>query len=658
MGPRLDEIVDAFYSRLNRRPQLKAVVERLTDEELAGLKRRQAVHLRHLLAPTLSADVLRERAREVGKVHAMSGVELDWYVDGVTEHRHGIWDALVDRCPEVGLVEVHRAVVERFMADLHGVVLGYRDMDEVENRVLLDVLRVVTEATTVADLARGIVEALGRLDGVVVALFARTDETGRMETEIGGGRGLAAFVVEAGRGEHSPVTTGGDLASGQGPIGRAWRSGRVETCDSLRTDPTTRPWRALAAKLGWGSSAAVPLVDRNGRTRALVSVQARWTGYFATPSRRTLLDQVKQTAERALADLEERPTLMSGVSAFADRTAHLALLTAGSVEMHFQPVVSLPDGRLTKLEALARLREGGRLLSPAEFLPSFGDDELFTLFGIGLHQSLRALTDWQAGGLTTGVSLNLPVAAVTDERYARLVAEVLPRYDVEPGRITLELLETDVMDRQAQGRPLSLDHFKELGVRLAQDDLGSGYSSLLRLRNFAFDEAKLDQSLVRGTELAPGAALHFIRPMADIAHSLGLHVVIEGLEDDGLIEAAVQLGVDSGQGYGIARPMPAANVVEWEAGFRLDIDPTVPRTAMGALAAHVAWEHRVTAMVDHHVRESLLALDECPLTAYSERHCAEAVQAHHQVHVAAVEHRGSDAHRASWERLASLLTPG
>ncbi len=129
--------------------------------------------------------------------------------------------------------------------------------------------------------------------------------------------------------------------------------------------------------------------------------------------------------------------------------------------------------------------------------------------------------------------------------------------DVAPERLTLELLENGAVEHSTEQRSHSLQGFTDLGVRLAQDDLGSGYSSLLRLRHFAFDEVKIDQSLVRGTEFAPGAALHFIQPITDIAHSLGLDVIIEGLETPGLIEAAVQLGVDMGQGYGIARPMPA-----------------------------------------------------------------------------------------------------
>ena len=199
LDPHLDTIVADFYARLSRRPELKAVVERLTEDEFRHLQRRQAAHLRRLLAPRLSFESVRDLAREVGRVHAMTGVELDWYVDGVSEHRHGLLAAIAEHCPDLDVVSVQRAVVERFMSDLHGAVLGYRDMDAAEMRVLLEVLRVAADSATVADLSRGLVEALAGLDGVSIVMFARPDADGRMETELGGGPDLELFLSEVAR---------------------------------------------------------------------------------------------------------------------------------------------------------------------------------------------------------------------------------------------------------------------------------------------------------------------------------------------------------------------------------------------------------------------------------------------------------------------------
>jgi EAL domain-containing protein (putative c-di-GMP-specific phosphodiesterase class I) len=658
LEPHARDIVDSFYADPSPRPGLAEVLARLTCTEIADVKRAQVDHVRALVDSSLTLDALHERGREIGRVHALGGVEMDLYVASVADHRRGIVEVLGRHGRELDLAGANALLNERFMSDLHGALLAYRAIDNAQNRVMLEVISAVSEARTVADLAHGLVDALSRMDGMAVCLFARPGADGLIEYEVGAGRRFADFVADVTHSGQPLVMTGPATPNGQGPLGRAWRTREVQRCDSYETDPTTAPWRPLARQLGWLSSAAIPLLDRRGSSRALISLQAHFPGFFASESRMAMLEQIKQAAERALADLEERPTLTSGVSAHSARSTHLARLAAGEVQMLFQPVVSLPDGQVTKLEALARLRGEDGLVSPAEFLPAFGDDALFELFDIGVRQSLEALRCWERHGLSTGVSVNLPVVSVGDDRYVELIAGVLEEYGVAPSRLTLELLETGFVDRQLERRGRFLDEFKDLGVRLAQDDLGSGYSSLLRLRHFAFDEVKIDQSLVRGTAMAPGAALHFIEPINDIAHSLGLHVVIEGLENDGLIEAAVQLGVDAGQGYGIARPMPAQDVVPWAHGFRLDVDPVQPRTAMGALAGHVAWEHRVTVLGEHVARQAFTGLDTCPLTDYLVRRGADVgtLDAHRAVHDAALVSRGSAEHRATWGRLAAMLT--
>lgn len=658
----LTEIVDEFYDRVLVNPRIADVIGRLSPDELSMLMVKQVEHLGRIVSPAVADRVLGDRSREIGRVHAMVGVEIDRYVEAVTDHRRTLL-ALTDEIFDgEDRALAHTFVGDRCMHDLQGALLGYRDLDNARHRVMLSVTQAMSDARTVADLARGVVEALSCLQGVSVAFFGRPDATGRLQMEIGAGAGLEALVDEGPDG--LPVVAGHAVTdTAHHPAEVAWLTGTIERCDSYVVDPDVAaetdaaPWRELARRHGWRSSVALPLSDRRGASVALLMLHAYWPGYFASDAVMTMLRQVKQSLESALSEIEERPTLASAVSGYAERVDHITRLRNGSVEMLYQPVISLPDGGLTKLEALARLLEDGRRISPAEFLPAFGDDELYDLFEQGLHQSFDALRSWQSAGLLTGVSLNLPVVSPQDDRYSRVVADLLEKYDVDASRLTLELLETGFVDREAGQQLRWLEEFKGLGVRLAQDDLGSGYSSLLRLRHFAFDDVKIDQSLVRGTELAPGAALHFIEPINDIAHSLGLSVVIEGLEDTGLVEAGIQLAVDEGQGYGIAPPMPADKVVEWNGGFHLDLDPLRPRTPVGALAAHVCWEHRITALGYHHFRGSVLDLGTCALSPYlDELGSSEAVEAHQTVHGEAVVSRGSEAHRAAWDRLAGLVS--
>ena len=656
----LPGIVADFYARLGRDHQVRAVLARLTPAGLEAVQRLQVRRLRELLAGEDPA-VRRERSRRTGRELATSGVDLDLYAGAVIDHGRGVLHALETLRgdggePGPGRATARAAVTELFAEELRWALLGFRDVDAATNRVLLRAVQAVTSASTVADLARGLVDAMATLDGMAVALFIRPDAAGAFEHEVGSGPGYDRYLAFPLR-TAPPITTAEHDPTGAGPVGRAWRSGAVTVSDSHETDASTAPWREAAAALGWRSGAAVPLVDRRGRPRALVSLQASRPGFFSSTGRHAMLEQVKQVAEQALERLEDRPTLASGVRGHRDRAAHLASLADGQVEMLFQPVVALPSGRLLRLEALARLVDGDRLVSPAEFLPAFGHDELVDLFEVGLHQSLGAVVGWQQQGLRTDVSVNLPVGALDDRRYVRLVRDLLAGYGVEPGRLTLELLETGFVDAEMRRRGRFVDELKALGVRLAQDDLGSGYSSLLRLRHFAFDDVKIDQSLVRGTDLTPGHALHFVQPISDIARSQGLSVVIEGLEDDGLIEAAVQLGVDEGQGYGIARPMPRRDVVAWASGHRLDVDPCRPRTPLGGLAGHMAWERRVQAVGAHVERAGLVEASACTLTSYLvSGGTPEAVTAHEAAHTEQAVAGDPDERRAAWDRLVVLVS--
>ncbi len=659
----LPGLVAAFYARVGRDHQIRAVLERLTPAGLQAVQRLQVQRLRELLAGEDPA-VRRERSRRIGRELAMSGVDLDLYAGAVIDHGRGVLEALETLetgagsgdGPPLGLVAARTAVTELFAEELRWALLGFRDADAATNRVLLRAVQAVSSASTVADLARGLVDALATLDGMAVVLFIRPDAGGAFEHEVGSGPGYDRYLAFPLR-TAPPITTAQRDPTGAGPMGRAWRTGSVIVSDSHETDPSTVPWREAAAALGWRSGAAVALVDRRGRSRALVSLQASRPGFFSSTGRRAMLEQVKQVAEQALERLEDRPTLASGVRGHRDRAAHLASLADGHVEMLFQPLVALPSGRLLRLEALARLVDGDRLVSPAEFLPAFGHDELVDLFEVGLHQSLAAVVGWQEQGLRTDVSVNLPVGALDDRRYVRLVRDLLAGYGVEPGRLTLELLETGFVDAELRRRGRFVDELKALGVRLAQDDLGSGYSSLLRLRHFAFDDVKIDQSLVRGTDLAPGHALHFVQPISDIARSQGLSVVMEGLEDDGLIEAAVQLGVDEGQGYGIARPMGRHDVVAWASRYRLDVDQCRPRTALGGLAGHMAWERRVQALGGHLGRGGLVAASACTLTPYlAAAGRPAAVEAHDAAHTAEAVAGDPDERRAAWDRLVELVS--
>lgn len=653
----VDDYVERFYAEVRDQPGTATVLDRLTETELKRLKSRQAEHLLSLLDPHLDEDEAFVRARRVGRVHAMVGVEIAWYAGAVAAHHQQIFE-LVGTLGDTGRQAwLYSTVADRLMKDLQAALAGYRDVDAAQHRAVMRINQAVASANTVPDLVRGVLEACTSVEGVSAGFFGRPDARDVFQFEMGVGAGAEEFMAEVARREPMTITVLRDDVRGRGPSGRSWRTGTVERSDSYLTDPCTAPWHELGERLGWRSSVSVPIADALGEPRALLSFYSPWPGYFASPAREGILVQVKQMLEQALAALESRGSVASGVRAYSARTSYLAKLHAGEVRMLFQPIVDLPTGRAYKAEALARLPGDYRLLLPAEFLPAFGDEELMRLFELGLDQSLEAVQGWNDRGLDLGVSLNLPAVSSSDERYVTIVERALAHHRVEPSRLTLELLETGYVDGRPRWGGQVLEQFKALGVRLAQDDLGSGHSSLLRLRHFAFDDVKLDQSLVRGQEFDPRGALNFIHPLTSLAHSMGLTVVVEGLENAGLIEAAYMLGADAGQGYGISRPLPADEIPAWVHDHRLRLDRDNPSTHLGGLASHVAWEHRAAALAaDSRALER--SGTECPLDRYIERvgdpggHLAEA---HAAVHREGHRGRGTAAHLRWWRVLTKML---
>lgn len=655
----VDDFVNRFYERLWSQPGPREVLARLTEDELVRLKNRQAQHLLALLEPRADSERAFEASRRIGRVHAMVGVEIQWYASAISAHHQQIF-AMVAKLPDQHQQGwLYATVAGRLMEDLQAALAGYRDVDAAAHEALARVSQAVSAAGTVPDLIQGVLEACAGVDGVTAGFFGRPDARDVFQFEMGVGAGAEEFMAEVAARPPLTISVLEGQAGGEGPSGRSWRTGAIERSDAYQTEAGTAPWHELGARLGWRSSASVPLLDGRGRSRALLSFYSPWPGFFAAPARLSLLEQVKHLLERALGSLELRGSVSSGVRAYSARTDYLARLHDGQVEMLYQPIVELRTGRVTKVEALARLQGEHRLVVPAEFLPAFGDEEMLKLFELGLDQALEAMKSWAPKGLNVGVSLNLPSVSSHDERYASLVEAALVRHRVMPSRLTLELLETGYVDGRPRWRGQVLDHFKALGVRLAQDDLGSGYSSLLRLRHFAFDDVKLDQSLIRGQEFSPRGALNFIQPLTSLAHSMGLNVIVEGLENRGLVEAALMLGADAGQGYGIARPMPGQNLPQWARDFRLDLDPAAPSTHLGGLAAHVAWEHQAWAGASGG-RGQVADHDDaaCPLTRYIDRiddpsgHLAEA---HAAVHRAALQGRGSAEHMRWWRVLTKML---
>jgi diguanylate cyclase (GGDEF)-like protein len=237
-----------------------------------------------------------------------------------------------------------------------------------------------------------------------------------------------------------------------------------------------------------------------------------------------------------------------------------AALQREELRLHFQPQVDLARGQVTGAEALLRWeRTAGSLLSPAQFLSVAEQSDLIHAIGDWVLQSSFAQLARlrQLGLASVHVAINLaPRQLLRRELYAR-VAALLRQHDLDPACVTLEISE-NLFLHDAHGIAQKLHGLRKLGVRVAIDDFGTGYSSIGYLKRLPVDQVKIDKSFVRHVTSKPDD-LEIVRGIVNLAHSLRLGVMAEGVETLEQRECLQALGCDAAQGFQISHPLaPAA----------------------------------------------------------------------------------------------------
>lgn len=592
----ISDLVEYFYSQLANRPESSLILNRLSPEEFEHLKARQAQHLKLIFSPGVTPEAQYERGLRVGWAHEMVALSTPVLV----ESSHLLHIKIDEMLAASDLSVQDRgklgtALHQRVQLDLEAQIAMHSRFEGKIASQLAALDEVVQKSSNLADLLRQSLQVIGEFDGISACLFARPDAHGVMQIEGESGSEGTSYA-EALRSHRAPLfETRATSDAGMGPAGRAWRSGRIEIGHSFSTEESLHVWRTEAMAHGFRSSAAVPMLDETGQTFAVLSLYSNWPGYFSTPQRGLVLRHIQRVMSQAILTLGQTAVISADL-----RRAYRQYLEDGAVEMFYQPIIELRTGKVDSVEALARLRApGGEFVSPAAFLPAFGSAGLLRLFQLGLEQVCRDLSKWreQDHELDLRVSLNLPPDGLTQDVYRDSVFETLARWGLPASILTLEMLEAkESLD--SEKRDLRVAEFQRVGIRIAQDDLGSGHSSLLRMDRVPCDCVKIDQGLVRGSLKRPVRALEFIYYLTQLAQGFGEPVTVEGLEDEGLIEAAAILGADHGQGYGIARPMRAQDVMPWKQAWNFPIDPEQPRTALGALAGYLLWDYKLGTFTD------------------------------------------------------------
>lgn len=231
---------------------------------------------------------------------------------------------------------------------------------------------------------------------------------------------------------------------------------------------------------------------------------------------------------------------------------------------HFQPKIAMQSGQLKGVEALARWQHPQRgLLSPLHFIDAMEGTPLMADFTLSIvRQVLQRILDWQQSGLPPlTVSINLSAHNLSDRAFIdRLTALVLAS-GVAPAVLVWEVTETSVM-RQLSQSLTNMGRLRLMGFGLAMDDFGIGYSSMQQFARCPFTELKIDRAFVSGAAQWPNRHM-VLKSALDLGQSLGVATVAEGVETVEDWTLLRDLGCDMAQGYLLARPMPAGDLVGW-----------------------------------------------------------------------------------------------
>jgi EAL domain-containing protein (putative c-di-GMP-specific phosphodiesterase class I) len=235
-------------------------------------------------------------------------------------------------------------------------------------------------------------------------------------------------------------------------------------------------------------------------------------------------------------------------------------LDRGEFFLQYQPEVEIRTGRVLGVEALLRWQDPkSGVVMPIDFIPLA--EETGTIVTIGkwvLNQALADLRRWREQGLDLYVSVNISMRQIQHHELVNEIFQALQAHGIAPQHLRLEMTESMMMsDPPAAERALRA--LQGLGVQLAVDDYGTGFSSLSLVRRFPIHVVKIDRSFVSGCP-QNRECVAIVQAVSAMAYTLGLRVVGEGVETEEQREVLMSMGVDAAQGYHFSRPVVASGI--------------------------------------------------------------------------------------------------
>jgi diguanylate cyclase (GGDEF)-like protein/PAS domain S-box-containing protein len=261
--------------------------------------------------------------------------------------------------------------------------------------------------------------------------------------------------------------------------------------------------------------------------------------------------------------LAEKAFERGSSSALEQEQALRAGIDRGEFELVYQPKVDAHTGRLTSLEALARWRRSGAVpVSPVEFIAAAERTGLINALGTALLKlACQQVAQWLGQfGTCVPVAVNVSPLQLLDPRFPNLVALTLKDCGVAAHWLTLEITESSAVQNMDQTR-LQVDQLRDMGVHVAMDDFGTGFSSLNMLRSLRLHTVKIDRGLI--DPLPSPDAIAVVRAICQLADALHLHVVAEGVETADQADAAREAGCGELQGYLYSKPLGVQDVGPW-----------------------------------------------------------------------------------------------
>ena len=238
-------------------------------------------------------------------------------------------------------------------------------------------------------------------------------------------------------------------------------------------------------------------------------------------------------------------------------------LSRERLDIWFQPQFCLRTGKLSGAEALARwIRPDGSMVPPGDFIPLAEQSGLIKPLGeLMLRRFFASAAQLRDQGLDLRCSVNLSARNLVDPQTLSVLAKLLAGSGVPADRVVVELTESSFAD-EPEFLMRTAFELRSMGIRQSIDDFGTGYSSLAYLRELPVDELKIDQVFLRQFD-ETGRSASLVRAMIGVAHTLGLEVVAEGVEDEAAERFLVRHGCDFGQGFLYAPAMPLDQFVDY-----------------------------------------------------------------------------------------------